>query len=60
MRRTLLLALAALALAAPARAQRFPIDARAVPPRPALFAGADTLDADVYYMHGVSRLDHLR
>ncbi|HEX2201809.1 MAG TPA: hypothetical protein VHG91_00855 [Longimicrobium sp.] len=55
--RTLLLALAALALAAPADAQRFPIDARAVPPRPALFAGADTLDADVYYMHGVSRLD---
>lgn len=56
-RSTLAAALAALALAAPAAAQRYPLDARAVPPRPALFAGADTLDADVYYMHGVSRLD---
>jgi len=48
-------ALLALAAAPAARAQRPPV--HEVPPRPALFASADTNSANAYYVHGVQRVE---
>ncbi len=48
-------ALLALAAAPAARAQR--PNVHEVPPRPALFVGADTNSANAYYLHGVQRLE---
>ena len=57
MRRTLVLAaLAAAALVTPAAAQRR-ASIHAPPPRPPLWAGADTADASTYFNLGVQRLE---
>jgi tetratricopeptide (TPR) repeat protein len=48
-------ALLALAAAPAARAQRPAV--HDVPPRPTLFAAADTNSANAYYLHGVQRLE---
>ncbi|HEX8431746.1 MAG TPA: tetratricopeptide repeat protein [Longimicrobium sp.] len=55
MRRIALAAVAVLACAAPSAAQRS--RSTPVPPRPALWAQADTNNAGAYYQHGVSKLE---
>ena len=51
------LAAGALALAATPALRAQHVDPRAVPARPALWAGADTNSANAYYLHGVQRLE---
>lgn len=53
----LLLAAAALALAAAPAMHAQRLGVRDVPPRPRLWADADTNNANTYYMHGVQRIE---